>query len=106
LERKKLETAVHRVDKAVKTYKVRGGPRGAAITGQPPIQRIEVAPLRPKILDRRAHKYDCMPKARTGIPIYEQAYYNVKIVHNVDLALKYMHQLSWDACMYGDKNLT
>lgn len=91
------------MDRAVKTYKVCGGATSAVAKGKLPIQRIEVSPLRPNVKDRRAGKYDCMPKAKTGIPIYKHSYNNVKLVDNLVLTFKYMHQLSWQAYKYGSK---
>lgn len=91
------------MDRAVKTYKVCGGATGAAAKGAPPIQRIEVFPISPKIRDRRAGKYKSLPKAKTGIPIYKHMYNDIKLVDNLVLMLKYMHQLSWQAYMYGHK---
>jgi hypothetical protein len=62
-----------------------------------------VGPVPLNVLDRRAGKSHTLPKVKTGIPIYEHGYYNVRLVNDVYLALVYAHQLCWTAYKYGDK---
>lgn len=55
------------------------------------------------VRDRRAGNHSKLPKAKTGIPVFESGYYLVRLVTNVHLSLVYVHQLCWMAYKYGSK---